>query len=65
MINHCIFLKKCQCLNCNSFYSICPGVKCLKIGCSLSLFEKKNRTENVKMFLQNNSINNDVTNVLK
>ena len=29
------------------------------------LFQKKNKTENVKMLLQNNCINNGVTNGLK
>ena len=29
----------------------------MKIGCLLSLFEKKNRIENVKMLLQNNTSN--------
>ena len=62
---HCIFLKTFQCLNCNSSYSTCPCLKCGKIGCLLSLFQKKNRTENVKMMLQNNCINNCVTNVLR
>ena len=28
-------------------------VKCVNIGFSLSLFQKKNKTENVKMLLQN------------
>ena len=31
----------------------------------VSLFQKKNRTENVKMLLENNCINNGVTNGLK
>ena len=28
---HCIFLKKCQCLNCNNSYNIYPSAKCMKI----------------------------------
>ena len=35
MATYCIFLKKCQCLNCNNSYDICPCVKCVKIGCLL------------------------------
>ena len=37
----------------------------MKIGCLLSLFQKKNWKENVKMLLQNNCTNEDVTNDLK
>ena len=61
MVIYCIFLKKCQCLNCNNSYNICPCARCVKIGCLLSLFQKKNRTKNVKMLLQNNCINNGIT----
>ena len=48
MATHCIFLKKCQYLNCNDSCNICPCVKCEKIGCLLNLFQKKNnrRSEN-------------------
>ena len=35
MATYCIFLKKCQCLNCNNSEDICPCVKCVKIGCLL------------------------------
>ena len=56
MATHCIFL------NCNNSYNIWPYVKSVKIGC---LFQKKNRTENVKMLLQNSYVNNGVTNGLK
>ena len=59
-----IFKKQIQYLNCGNYFNICPCVKCVKIGCLLSLF-KKNRTENVKMLLQNICINNGVTNGLK
>ena len=66
MVTHCIFLKKYQCLNCNNSYNICRCVKYVKIGCLLSLFEKENRTENVKMLqFQNNCINNGVAYGLK
>ena len=34
----------------------------MKIGYLLSLFQRKNRTENAKMLLQNNCVNNVVTN---
>ena len=50
MANHYIFFKKC--LNCNNSYDICPCVLCVKIECLLSLFQKKNRRENLKMSLQ-------------
>ena len=52
-------------LNCNNSCNICPCIKSVKIECFLSLFQKKNRTENVKKFLQNTCINNGVTNGLK
>ena len=74
MVINCIFLKKFQCFNCNNFNSICPFVnvwklnvcqKSVKIDKSLFQKKKKNRTENVKMLLQNNCINNGVTNGLK
>ena len=58
MATHCLFLS------CNNSYNICPYVKFVKIG-FLFLFQKKKRTENVKMLLQNNCINNGVTNGLK
>ena len=57
--------KKCQCLNCNNSCNICPYIRYVKIACLLSLFQKKNRTENVKMLLQSNYINNGVTNGVK
>ena len=37
-------------------------VKCMKTGCLLNLFQKKNRAENLKMLLQNNCINNSAAN---
>ena len=40
------------------------NVECVKIGCLLGLFQKKNRADNLKMLLQNNYINNSVTNGL-
>ena len=57
--------KKCQCLNCNNSCNICPYIKYVKIAFLLSLFQRKNRTENVKMLLQSNYINNGVTHGLK
>ena len=45
--------KRCQYLNCDNSYNICSRIKCMKIGCLSSLFSTKNRTENLKMFLQN------------
>ena len=57
--------KKIQCLNCNNSYNICPRVKCVKIGCLLSLFQKKNKAKNLKMLLQNIYVNSSVTNGLK
>ena len=48
-----------------TIFNLRPIVKCLKIGCLLSLFQKKNWKENVKMLLQNNCTNEDVTNDLK
>ena len=45
MATHCIFLKKCQCLDCSNSYSICPCVKCVKIGCLLSVFQKKKQNK--------------------
>ena len=57
VITHCIFLKKVS-----MFVAILAI--CLKIGCWLSLFQKKNRTENLKTLFENNSINNSVTNGL-
>ena len=57
--------KKCQRLNCNNSYNIYPCVKCVKTGCLLNLFQKKYRIENLKILLQNNCINNSVTNALK
>ena len=50
MTTHCIvyYKKKFQCLNYNNSYNICPCVKCVKIGCLLSSFQKKNRPENLK-----------------
>ena len=62
---HCILKKKIQCLNCNNSYNICPRVKCVKIGCLLSLFQKKNKAKNLKMLLQNIYVNSSVTNGLK
>ena len=65
LATHSIFLKKYQCLSCNNSYNIYPCVKFMKIGCFLSLFRKRNGTENVKMLLQNNYVNRGVTNGLK
>ena len=64
MATHCIFFKKFQCLNCNNSCNICPCNKYVKIEYLSSLFQKENRTENVKTF-QINCINNGVTNGLK
>ena len=55
MANHYIFLKKC--LNCNNSYDTCRCVLCVKIECLLSIFQKKNRRENLKMSLQYYYIN--------
>ena len=63
MATHCIFFKKFQCLNCNNSCNICPCNKYVKIQYLSSLFQKENRTENVKT-LQINCINNGVTNGL-
>ena len=35
-----LYLKK-KCLNCNNTYNICSTVKCVKIGCLLTLLQKK------------------------
>ena len=61
MATYCLFLK-CCCLNRNNSYNICLYVKCVKIVCLLSWFILKG---NVETLLQNNCINNGVTNDLK
>ena len=65
MTPHCILLKRFQCLNCGDPCNMCAYVKCEKTGCLLSLSQKTNRKENVKMLLQNDYINNGVTNGIK
>ena len=47
-------------LSCNSSYNIFSYVKCMKLD--ICFFQKKSRTENLKMLLQNNCINNGVNN---
>ena len=54
MATHRIFLS------CNNSYNIFSYVKCMKLD--ICFFQKKSRTENVKMLLQNNCINNGVNN---
>ena len=56
MATHCIFL------NSNNSYNICPYVEHVKIRC---LFISKEKKTEQKMLLQNNCINNGVTNGLK
>ena len=65
MTPHCILLKRFQCLNCSNPCNMCAYVKCEEIGCLFSLSQKTNRKENVKMLLQNDYINNGVTNGIK
>ena len=55
MATNCIFLNF---INSGNIYLY---VKCVKTAC----LQKESRTENVKMLLQDNSINNGVTNGLK
>ena len=43
----------CQCLNCNNSYNTCPCAKCVKTGCLLSLFLKKNRTKKCEEVIAN------------
>ena len=50
-------------LNCNQSYNIFPYVNVRKLH--VCLFQKKNRTENVKILLQNNCINNGLKKGIK